>query len=325
MTIDFATAFASREKAWWPEHQTGERIVFWQRQSYGKNRQAIEKRVAAIFTPTEIADCWTKLRSNEGEGNTTPSALLYEPPQRFQIDPRQFIARARLSKPADLEPTASGFAQWVYSLYSSVHGDVSDLERGIETERGVGSGLDEFLEADADDRIEKIEQRGAYRRKKLCDLGDELVGPRLADWELVHSGLHLQGEVTPWFNVADLCVGNEPLRTSPDLLFKNSLSGEVIVVEIKRSVMEIPSNLWPNIWAQLWCCAQIPLVREASRVTVVGEVWGEKWIRESRRDPPAFPHLFMRASVRRDPRAPKYDIFFRKLFTIYAGGDPVQR
>ena len=91
-------------------------------------------------------------------------------------------------------------------------------------------------------------------------------------------------------------------------------------MEIKNSKMEIPSNLWPNIGGQLWCYAQIPLVREASRVTVVGEVWGEEWLHGSKRERATYPHLFMRASVRRDPRVPAFDRFFQALFTIYAGG-----
>ncbi|WP_321936263.1 hypothetical protein [Paraburkholderia sp. J8-2] len=317
MAIDFA-AIPNRQSWWLPDDRTGERIVFWEMQTPGKNRESIEKRVAAIFAHTEIADPWTKPAGYKPV-SIPPYGPIYESPKRFEVDPVEFIRRARLARSTNPEPTASAFAQWVYSLYSTARGDAHDRERGIETERGIAIRLDEFIEADAVD-AEKIEQRRAYRRKKLCDLGDELRSQGLAAWELVHCGLHLKDEPTKWFSVTDLCVGDEPLRASPDLLFKNRDSGEVIVVEIKSSSMEIPSNLWPNIWAQLWCYAQIPSVREASRVTVVGEVWGERWIRESRRVSLTYPHLFMRSSVRLDPRAPAFDKFFRKLFTIYAGG-----
>ncbi|WP_133062286.1 hypothetical protein [Paraburkholderia hospita] len=321
MAIDFAAAFASREKALgWPDHQTGERIVFCERQTYGKTLQALEKRVASIFGPTEIADRWTKPRDYKPDGNATASDPLYEPARPFKVDPAQFIKRAHMVRPAEPEPTVSAFAQWLYSLYSTTHGDVHDRERGIETERGIGQGLSEFFHADMESRDEKMEQRRAYRRRKLCELGDELQNPSFTGWELVHSGLHLLDELTTWYSVPDLCVGNVPLRASPDLLFLNRVTGEVIVVEIKSSEMEIPSNLWPNIWGQLWCYAQIPFVREASRVTVVGEVWGERWIRESQRARSTYPHLFMRASVRRDPRAKAFDQFFRELFKLYAGG-----
>jgi hypothetical protein len=87
--------------------------------------------------------------------------------------------------------------------------------------------------------------------------------------------------------------------------------------------MPIPTNLWPNMWGQLWCYAQIKKIREAASVSVIGEIWGDRWtpryrsMGEGRR---GGEHLIvLRASVMRDPREPAFDTFFRTLFEIYVG------
>lgn len=103
------------------------------------------------------------------------------------------------------------------------------------------------------------------------------------------------------------------MRVSPDLVYRNRETREIFIVEIKNTWMNVPSNLWPNIWAQLWVYAQIPEVLEAPKVTVVGEVWGERFLRKERL-------VSMRACVKRDPRRPQFDRFFRELFEIYAHG-----
>jgi hypothetical protein len=52
----------------------------------------------------------------------------------------------------------------------------------------------------------------------------------------------------------------------------------------------------------------------ATRITAIGEVWGDKtYFRDKSR------YVYLRASVRRDPRAPAFDRFFRTLFDIYRG------
>lgn len=126
-----------------------------------------------------------------------------------------------------------------------------------------------------------------------------------------------QGTIPNFFKIAELPVGGEPLRVLPDLIYQNQRTMELIVVEIKHSAMTIPLNLWPNIWGQLWCYAQMEQVRAAPKVTVVGEVWGDTW--EGRY--PGNRVVTLRLSVRRNPRAPGFDRFFRALFDIYRGVD----
>jgi hypothetical protein len=181
---------------------------------------------------------------------------------------------------------------------------LEDRERGIESELGLSPRLSLKY------RAKKAQRVAEYKRRALSVFDDEPRSRKWPDWKLVHCGLHLQEGATTWFSLNGLRVGRLPLRASPDLLYQNVNTGEVIVVEIKNSTMQIPSNLWPNILGQLWCYAQIPLVREASRVTVVGEVWGTHGSGKH-------AHLYMRASVRGDPRAVAFDRFFRALFEIY--------
>ena len=117
-------------------------------------------------------------------------------------------------------------------------------------------------------------------------------------------------------------VNGKALRASPDLIYSNNSSSEAIIVEIKYTRMTIPKNLWPNVWAQLWCYAQIDRVAHLQRLTVVGEVWGEMFSRgygRGRNRVDGKKLICLRASVRRDPRALPYDRFFRQLFQIYSG------
>jgi hypothetical protein len=219
----------------------------------------------------------------------------------FTLVPSKFIVRAKEMRPENPEATVSAFASWLYSLYSNACGDEQDRERGKAIEPAIF-------------KFRKMAQ-GSVDNDYLRRIGSE--------WRLVHNGLHLPGQDrVPWFSINHLCVNGEPLRASPDLIYRHAGSNEVLIVEIKHSFMEIPSNLWPNLWGQLWCYSQLDIPRNANRVTVVGEVWGEStyWEGRGRRSDP-FLHLL--ASERRDPRVPAYDRFFRTLFEIYCGHDRI--
>lgn len=215
----------------------------------------------------------------------------------FQLVPSQFLSKARRQRPHHAEPTASKFAQWLYSLYADAFGSAQDRKEGKEAEEVILSA-----------------RRGAYS----C-LDADTLSALFPDWQLVHNGMHIaQGATPDYLVISDLPVAGEALRVSPDLVYRNRLTSEIIIVEIKHSRMAIPSNLWPNIWGQLWCYAQLPQVRVAPRVTVIGEVWGDAWTRGNKKVSGS-RLVCLRASVRRDPRAFAYDRFFRALFDIYRG------
>lgn len=205
--------------------------------------------------------------------------------------------------PHDPEPTASAFAGWVYGLYGVPGTNEEDLQRGIESEKL----LSRFGE---DSRFHSRQGWIGATPSKLASRGD--------GWRLVHQGLHLTEKPLASFEVDQLRVNGTPMRLSPDLVYQNRLSGEVRIVEIKLSRLPVPTNLWPNVWAQLWCYSKIPLAINAPNVVVAGEVWGD-WMSRISKDRHLVRFMGLRSVVRRDPRVPSYDRFFRELFNIYGG------
>ncbi len=218
-------------------------------------------------------------------------------PEPFRLDPTNFVHRARQMRPTHAQPTASGFSQRVYSLYSNAWGDEDDRDLGKLAEHDIQRML-------------------ATRRREVGRVTNDFLAQSQLPWRLVHNGMNANNHAAQaHLTVNDLRVGGEPLRVSPDLVYRNTEASEVVILEAKHTKMPVPTNLWPNIWAQLWCYAQIDIARQAETLTVIGEVWGNSPTRQSKRH----SGLVLRASVRRNPRHPPFDRFFRTLFDIYRG------
>lgn len=144
--------------------------------------------------------------------------------------------------------------------------------------------------------------------------------PPDSGWTLEHCGLMTNLNVhrddathAASYAIATLTVAGRPLLASPDLLFVNATSGESVIVEIKYTNKPLPSNLWPDLWAQLWAYSKIPRIASSSKISVVGEVWGEYDDYDARKRV-----LQMRKVLRRDPRTPAFERFFSRLFSIYS-------
>lgn len=278
--------------------------------AYGGQRSEhmADQRMRALFDDIEVNDRYETSRRVYRESTSVKGMVWerYRPSTSgpFEIQPSNFLSKARELRPEYPEATASGFASWVYSLYGRPGNDEDALKRGIEAEKLI---------------FELLGSRDHVGSREVWTLANGKALQRRGDgWKLVHQGIHLNSDTVPFFELEGLQVRGQPLRASPDLVFRNQITGQVLVVEIKLSRQSLPSNLWPNIWAQLWCYSQIPIAKNAPQVTVTGEVWGENTWRGSRRH--AAAHLlYLRAVVRRDPRAPSYDLFFRQLFEIYCG------
>lgn len=267
-------------------------ITFWPRDS-PVNYQASEDRSAVLFGEALVADpvkIWSINSKLINSGNLD-----------FALVPSEFLRFARTRQPVDAQPTASAFSQWVYSLYGHAYGDVADCERGKHAERDIWT-----------------------RRSSVATCNDnKFLRSNNSPWRLIHNGLHLDTKEPPhYIELSQLSVNNQLLRAFPDLVYFNQDKSEIIIVEIKYSQLSIPRNLWPNVWAQLWCYSHIPTALSARKVTVIGEVWGDRWIKSRRRKgaPVTEERLIcLRASVRRDPRVLAFDQFFRELFRIYSG------
>ncbi|TBY27402.1 hypothetical protein E0H93_28585 [Rhizobium leguminosarum bv. viciae] len=263
-------------------------ISFWP-DSWRSNQHASASRAAVLFGDDLVED---PLRRKLADGQHS---------NVFEIVPSKFLRLAQSRPPKDAQPTASSFAQWVYSLYGVAGGNDDDLERGKNAEPEIWE-----------------------RRLAAASCNDNRFLRSIhSPWELIHNGLHLRNHAQPYFfELRQLRVRGEPLKVSPDLLYANKRVSEVTVVEIKHSHLPLTKNLWPNIWAQLWCYSHIDLAAQANKVTVVGEIWSDTWTRaygHGYKHVPSQRLASLRASVKRDPRTPAYDGFFRALFEIYAG------
>lgn len=237
-----------------------------------------------------------------------PFRNLNIPQERFEIDPVKFLAIARSRRPRHPVATASCFAAWVHSLYAPLK-EKNDLEEGARAERFI------------------YEARRAYMNS------ERVWRSTTGDWLVEFVGLALDETDCPnipgidYYEIPNLKVLGQPVRAKPDLVYRDAATGNVLIIEIKFSCEKIPLNLWPDIWAQLWVYSKIPLYSTAPSVTTIGEIWGddrllsnryfgfyESWRVERK-------GVFLRALVRRDPRAAPFDRFFQKLFDIYAHED----
>jgi hypothetical protein len=256
------------------------------------NKQAADARASVLFGPYLVAD---PIKPTGFD----PRASGQNGASRFQLVPSEFLRHADANPPNAAQPTASGFAQWVYSLYGS---------QGRDEDREAGKAAEE-----------EIWNR---RCASVSSNDNGFLRSIGSPWSLIHNGLHLDRDRRPdYFDVPNLRVKGEALKVSPDLVYANRKSEESCIVEVKYSHLPIPRNLWPNVWAQLWCYSHIEQAVSARKVTVVGEVWSETWSRsygQGRQRVQGQRLVSLRTSVRRDPRAPAYDRFFRALFDIYS-------
>ena len=251
------------------------------RQTPGSAKDRTRVLFGQTFCNFEASNGWSSKRDNSTSSST------------FELVPSDFLKNARLNRPSNPEPTASAFSQWLYSLYANAFGNEQDRARGKAAEEFILAG----------------------RRKAYETTDPATMRKHFPDWRLKHNGLSAKQSDRPnYHRINDLLVGGEPLRVLPDLIYENKRTKDIIIVEIKHSQMDIPSNLWPNIWGQLWCYAQMQELRDSPNVTVIGEVWGDSYHARGQ-----IQYVYLRASVRRDPRALAYDRFFRTLFDIYRG------
>lgn len=96
--------------------------------------------------------------------------------------------------------------------------------------------------------------------------------PRNRGWELIYEGIRRKNR--SYKTISSLTVGEKPMRGAPDFVFQDNASGRVVIVEIKASNREIPSDSWPNLRAQLWAYSQIDDWRNAPEIILIAEVWG---------------------------------------------------
>ena len=144
-------------------------------------------------------------------------------------------------------PTVSAFADWVLRLYAPPPNPISLLD-GIIGERAV------------------VDRRAEIHRAKF-----EIPRWEHRGWRLVHDGV--RRTVEDGFPIPSLTVDGVPLRGVPDLVFRERKSNRILIVELKVSSAELPSDGWPNLRAQLWAYSHIQHWATASEILLAGEVW----------------------------------------------------
>lgn len=221
-----------------------------------------------------------------GVGNGFVDPFGNEKRERFNIDPRQFLANARLKPPIQRKPTASAFASWVHGLYAQ-ETDKESLRLGAAAENTI------------------------YQKRKSLLTSIE----SWSTWDLIHNGLNTPKatKTRKIYEIPELSVIGQPIRANPDLVYEELNEKIILIVELKLTNKPVPINLWPDIWAQLWVYSKIPAFSHHSKIVVAGEVWGHHggvWMESN---------LSLRAIDRRDPRAPAFDSFFQSLFAVFKG------
>ena len=198
--------------------------------------------------------------------------------EEFKLLPQQLLQIARTKQPTIGNATASGFADWVYSLYRNAP-SLEGMKQGSIAEGIFGP-------------IPKIDEN-------LGDIASSV-------WRLEYCGLGTHEDETASFVAPTLQILDMPLKCRPDFIYRHRHASIAVIVEAKCTSKPIPRTLWPNIWAQLWTYSKISDFNDIQRIIVLAEVWGL-----------AEDVLVLRKVVRRDPRRKTFDSFFSEMFRIY--------
>lgn len=158
-------------------------------------------------------------------------------PYRYQ--PKLIESIATRYPPQRIGHAVTDFTDWLYRLYMPKR-DVQQLETGRRVEREI-----------------------AMRRVPV---------PRHDRWKLVFNGMGDSSEAA--LPISELTVGGEALRGKPDLVFREKKTNRILIVEIKATEADVPSDGWPNLRAQLWAYSKIDAWKDAEDILLVGEIWG---------------------------------------------------
>ena len=166
----------------------------------------------------------------------------------FRYNPAWILRAAHDSPPESRGADVTDFSGWIFSLYHEKK-DPQSLANGRAVE-------------------EQVRRRYELLRQSVPE-------PVSGDWEPLYRGIGEQDrKQKPPMIVTALRVGGQSLRARPDYAFRETGSRRVLIVEIKASNRDIPSDGWPNLRAQLWCYSQIDDWVVAPEVLLTAEYWG---------------------------------------------------
>ena len=96
--------------------------------------------------------------------------------------------------------------------------------------------------------------------------------PNHSRWKLIYDGM-TSSQSAPLV-ISDLTINGIAMRGKPDLVFREKKKKRIVIVEIKASEADVPSDGWPNMRAQLWAYSKIDDWKDEDEIILVGEVWG---------------------------------------------------
>ncbi len=159
--------------------------------------------------------------------------------ESFRIPNGALLKRASSQRPLEPPGSVTAFTRWVHELYTQ----------------------------------ESLPQSIALGRAVDRELATALLTPNASGrWKLIYNGMGDKRE--NFYAIPSLEVSGRPLKAAPDLVFKESHTGRILIIEVKTTELAIPAGGWPDVRAQLWAYAQIPDFKRAPEILLRAAFYG---------------------------------------------------
>lgn len=164
---------------------------------------------------------------------------------------KDVLNRAKANRPDSPDPTASGFADWIFRLQHPVATEYRNgaIQRGLDLHR--------------------------YQNRKLRHKREVLSRyPSDPALEVIYED---DPDNPPeCLTSSVLTVNGTPLRGKPDRIVRDRRDSSICIFEFKYSRYAMPIGGWPNLRAQLWCYGWMDIVDRWSHdedIALVGQVY----------------------------------------------------
>jgi len=204
----------------------------------------------------------------------------------FRISHEGLLQRARQSPPADSNRRAivSAFSDWVYDLYYHPFGRspnvlwnlrqeesfrrLAALELGTAAEPAM---VEKYIRELKEQAAQRHAQREVERKQYMARYAERTY--KGAGWEIIYNGTSASDEQSKLID--HLRINADPLKAKPDLVLRDSESGDVLVLELKtwRGGKYLPRFGWANTKAQLWCYGLLQWPEQPRNVYLQVHVW----------------------------------------------------
>lgn len=188
----------------------------------------------------------------------------------FRFSYKTLVRLGGFFPPIETGRTVTAFTDWVFRLYKPQR-DYVAMKRGAHFEREIA-------------------------RKRIRY-------PQHTGWKLIYDGMN--GSEEQALPISELAIKGSPIYGKPDLVFREKKTGRIMILEIKVSERDIPSDGWPNLQAQLWAYSKIDTWKHAPEIILVSEVWSYSY------------GVRRRGTIRYLQGDPLFETQNRKLFDVY--------